>query len=432
MSTGSPPPRSQDGRSKGPKSGAPPASSVRKRPRAGSSGPQKHRRPRRAARRTRVAIIAMVVLALVAAGVFGVFVYFVDPLSPGPSKGRVVSLSLRGDETPSELATRLSDEGLVRRASRFALWLRARGIHVAPGRHLLTDDLSPVELADLIERSARVPKVRVVVPEGYTMFDVGKRLEALKVCAADALREEATRAELLEELGVRGASAEGYLFPATYEFPKNADPQAVVRRMVREFDKRFAALEQKHQGSAKELESALGWARHDFVTFASIIEREAAVADERPIIASVFLNRLRDPSFKPRRMLQSDPTAGYGCLVSPSIPSCAAFAGKITHDMLVDETNVYNTYKHDGLPPGPIANPGEGALEAALSPATTRYFYFVARGDRRHTFSETYAAHNAAIRRGGTNATGSADGATGPTRAPGGASSTPARTHAAE
>jgi UPF0755 protein len=128
-----------------------------------------------------------------------------------------------------------------------------------------------------------------------------------------------------------------------------------------------------------------------------MVEKEAAVDDERPIIASVFFNRLRDPSFTPK-LLQCDPTAGYGCLVAPErSPSCATYTGKVTHDIVSDASNEYNTYKHEGLPPGPIANPGARSIEAVLAPATTHYFYFVARGEGRHTFSETYAAHAAAV-----------------------------------
>jgi UPF0755 protein len=111
----------------------------------------------------------------------------------------------------------------------------------------------------------------------------------------------------------------------------------------------------------------------------------------------VFLNRLRDPSFTPK-LLQCDPTAGYGCLQMPAdIPSCANYTGKITHDLVVDASNPYNTYKHEGLPPGPISNPGMKSLEAVMSPASTHWFYFVAKGEGRHTFSETYAAHTTAI-----------------------------------
>lgn len=135
---------------------------------------------------------------------------------------------------------------------------------------------------------------------------------------------------------------------------------------------------------------------------ASIIEKEAAVDEDRPLIASVFINRLMDPEFKTHR-LQSDPTSSYGCVAWPGeAPSCSDFAGKPTPAMNRDPKNRYSTYTHAGLPPGPISNPGTKSLEAALAPPTTRYLYFVATGGGRHTFSETFDAHNDAIQRGRT------------------------------
>jgi UPF0755 protein len=135
------------------------------------------------------------------------------------------------------------------------------------------------------------------------------------------------------------------------------------------------------------------------VTLASLVEKEAAVDDERPLVASVFTNRLRDPGFKPK-LLQSDPTAVYGCKRAPErIPSCAQFSGKATHAIVVDDANPWSTYRHEGLPPTPIANPGERALEAALAPASTPFLYFVAKGERRHAFAATYAEHQENVKR---------------------------------
>ena len=161
------------------------------------------------------------------------------------------------------------------------------------------------------------------------------------------------------------------------------------------FDKKYEALESKHEPGLKDLSDSVAWGRREIVILASIVEKEAAVDDERPIVASVFLNRLRDPAFSPKR-LQSDPTAGYGCLVVMT-SACTSYIGKITHEINADPENPYSTYTHDGLPPGPISNPGAKSLEAVMSPALTHYFYFVAKGGGRHTFSETLGGHNAAV-----------------------------------
>jgi UPF0755 protein len=132
-----------------------------------------------------------------------------------------------------------------------------------------------------------------------------------------------------------------------------------------------------------------------------MIEKEAAVDEDRPLIASVFVNRLVDPEFKTRK-LQSDPTSSYGCVAFPdeAPASCAEFNGKPTPAMNRDPKNRYSTYAHPGLPPGPISNPGARSLQAALDPPQTRFLYFVATGGGRHTFSETFDAHNDAVQRG--------------------------------
>jgi len=131
------------------------------------------------------------------------------------------------------------------------------------------------------------------------------------------------------------------------------------------------------------------------VTLASIVEREARVPEERPTIAGVFFNRLFDPSFTPKR-LQADPTVAYGCLVAGErVPSCREFDGRrITPAMVRDPDNPYSTYKHDGLPPGPICNPGLPSLSAARHPEQHPYFYFVAKGGGRHAFSASLDEHN--------------------------------------
>jgi UPF0755 protein len=130
---------------------------------------------------------------------------------------------------------------------------------------------------------------------------------------------------------------------------------------------------------------------------ASIVEKETGQPVERPRIASVFLNRLRFGSFQPK-LLQTDPTIIYGCTVpTEKSAACEQFEGRIRRIHLQDQDNVYNTYTHEGLPPGPISNPGRAALEAVLAPEKSRYLYFVARNDGTHQFSKTRKEHEAAV-----------------------------------
>ncbi len=165
-------------------------------------------------------------------------------------------------------------------------------------------------------------------------------------------------AEHAHALGIPADSAEGYLFPATYELLADSTPSAVVSVLVAEAEKHLSQLQSELGAQFEARKTEHGMSAHDVVVLASIIEKEAAKADEKPLIASVFLNRLLDPTFRPLRMLQSDPTAIYGCLVQqPPPPSCTP--GRPTPAMLRDPSNAYNSYRHAGLPPGPISSPGE-------------------------------------------------------------------------
>lgn len=235
---------------------------------------------------------------------------------------------------------------------------------------------------------------RVTIPEGFSRFDVADRLASRAICGREAFLSATTDPALLSSLGVPGTSAEGYLFPDTYELEVGIAPREIVRRMVETFRARTGTLFEEHAAAL----AALHATTHDVLVMASILEKEAIVSDEQPVIAGVFWNRLRRAEFVPHR-LQADPTVSYGCAVAPeAAPSCARFDGhRITRSMTNDALNPYNTYRNDGLPPGPISNPGLSAIEAALVPARHDYFYFVARGDRRHTFSRTLAEHDAAV-----------------------------------
>ncbi len=332
---------------------------------------------------------------VVSAAIAAVLLLVVYPSSAGGGAGITRELDIQTDD-PAKLADELHEAGLVQNARMFTWYVRLTGgtRSIIKGKHLLSDDASPRELMRRLERR-NASHAKAVIPEGWTRFDIAKRLDALQICTIRSFLLATEDKKLLSEFHITGASAEGYLFPATYDLERDGDASEIVRQMVHLFEKRIIALEDKHDAGLKDLADSLGWGRREIVILASIIEKEAAVDDERAVIASVFLNRLRDPSFTPKR-LQSDPTAGYGCLVGTSIP-CAAYTGKITHDINVDPDNTYSTYVHDGLPPGPISNPGAHSLEAVMSPALTHYFFFVAKGGGRHTFSETLGGHNSAV-----------------------------------
>jgi UPF0755 protein len=344
--------------------------------------------------------LTFAVLAFVGAviAILATYMLLIYPSGGGPGSGADVEVVIDHDESTSSIVDKLAEKKLIRSPRLFAIYLHLVNAHVAPGTHLLTDDAGPHELVRRLERDGHATHAKVTIPEGWNRFDIAKRLESLHVTWSVGFLDASANTDLLHEMGLDGDSAEGFLFPATYDLPLDSDPKDIVRRLVSEFERRYVQLEQNHHLGQAQLEGTLGWGRREIITLASMVEKEAAVDDERPIIASVFLNRLRDPNFK-RKVLQCDPTSAYGCLVlKDRVPACAGFAGKPTHAINTDPLNTYSTYVHEGLPPGPIGNPGTKSLQAVLAPASTKYLYFVVRGDRHHAFSETLDEHNTAVK----------------------------------
>ena len=323
---------------------------------------------------------------------------------PGSGDGRTVTIRWPGPAGPGQAAAVLQQHGLIESPRCFSAYFRLVGGCDAcePGTHLLRDDLSASELLGWLSRSeAGRPMVKVTIPEGWNILQVAERLGQKSVCSEGGFLRISRSRRLLDELGIRGESVEGYLFPATYDLRRNSSPAEVARRMVAEARARLRRLLDQHPEALSRLMGGRRWGEQELVTMASIVEKEARHDEERATIASVYYNRLSSAEFAPAHRLQADPTAAYGCIVEGSkAPSCAGFSGRVTPAMLRDAANRYNTYRHGGLPPGPICNPGEASLEAALTPAETDFLYFVAKADGRHAFSRTYEQHNQAIRKG--------------------------------
>lgn len=321
---------------------------------------------------------------------------------PGPGAGQLVRIELPPNFGALQTAQHLRQRGLVERPWLFAAYLALLqpSLELEPGEHLVLDSLSARDLVGLLARLKNRAHTKVALIEGWYYGDVADKLERAGVCPRDSFEDAVFDPALLERAGIEGPSAEGYLFPATYELPLNSSADTVVLTLVTETKKRLAKIERAHAGAWQELSGLHGFGEHELLTLASIVEKEAVDPAELPVIASVFFNRLRDPTFRPARMLQSDPTAGYGCRVEPDrAPSCADFSGQVRPEMLRDEKNRYNTYRNPGLPPGPIANPGEAAILGVLLPADTEFLFFVANGNGKHTFSSNFDDHQAAIHR---------------------------------
>jgi UPF0755 protein len=309
-------------------------------------------------------------------------------------------LQVPAGATVAQLSERLVEHGALRspRLFRAYLQLLQPRFEVAAGEHLLNDAGSPGELSRRLAHRAGRSSEYVTLPEGFQLLQVGERLERAEICTLAAFRRAVKDPALLRELGIEGVSAEGYLFPASYALLADSDAREVVRVLVAEAKRRLLKVLAGHPGRLEQLSRDFGFHERDVLTLASMIEKEAQVPEERGLVASVFFNRLRDPAFRPARMLQSDPTASYGCIaLGAEIPSCSGFHGAVTPALLRDAANPYNTYRHAGLPPGPIANPGEASIEAVLAPAESDFLYFVAKGAGHHIFSRTFAEHREAV-----------------------------------
>jgi UPF0755 protein len=331
------------------------------------------------------------------AGLVWLMLIFPDERQSATPKDFVVELPPQ--VSLDALSERLLAEKVIAHPMAFRIFMRLLGADQAlrGGWVALNRGRSVRELLPRLARGFGTSKVSVPLPEGFTIFDTATRLSRFGVAPRDQLLHAMTDLDLLATLQIPGDSIEGFLFPAVYDLMQDSDPYQVLKRMVVTFRQRTNALFDEyaleHDGAPFSL------TRYELVTLASIVEREARVAEERPIIAGVFMNRLTTPEFKPRR-LQADPTVAFGCLVAGDrVPSCAAFDGKrITPAMVRDAANPYSTYRNDGLPPGPICNPGIEALRAAIHPAAHDYFYFVTKGGGRHAFSHSLTDHNARVR----------------------------------
>ncbi|MFM2421452.1 MAG: hypothetical protein RL385_6175, partial [Pseudomonadota bacterium] len=310
--------------------------------------------------------------------------------------GRDVPVELASGANLEDLAALLAREGVAKRPRATAFYLRLLGLDASmrTGNLVLQRKLSLRDHLPRISRAYGSVEIQVPIPEGFTRFDVALRLGRYGIAAPSDVLATSVDPAWLTSMDIAAESAEGYLFPAAYRLRLDSGAQTALTRMVRTFRERTTTRFDSYAASHATDPDALS--PYQLLILASMVEREAQVDDERAIIAGVFVNRLRDPNFKPKR-LQSDPTVAYGCRVMPErAPSCAEFDGRrITPAMVRDPENPYSTYRREGLPPGPIANPGLPSIDAAIAPAAHDYFYFVAKGGGRHAFSHALSEHNA-------------------------------------
>jgi UPF0755 protein len=278
----------------------------------------------------------------------------------------------------------LADQGVIR--SRLAFEILARFTDLRPleaGEYFFDRAETQRQVFDSIA-SGRVFVIPLVVPEGYNMFDIADLAQQEDLVTREEFLAAAADPAPIRDLAPTAPNLEGFLFPATYEFPRHVTANEMVQTMVKKFREEWEALPQQ-QSSALPMPAPA--AVNGVVTLASLVERETPLDTERPLVAGVFTNRLA------RHMpLACDPTVAYAL----------ALAGRSTGPLTDADLRFkspYNTYQVVGLPPGPISNPGEASLRAALDPPPTDYLYFVANTQGGHFFSKTLAEHNLNVAR---------------------------------
>ncbi len=277
-----------------------------------------------------------------------------------------------------QAADSLKKAGVIRSARAFSLYakLAGRDRSIKAGTYLIDRGASWRTVIDGLV-AGRGIVFTVTIPEGWDLRTIVPSVATTMKVPPEALDSASRDTALLRRLGIPTPTLEGYLFPETYLMPEGSAPLPIVRRLVNEFERRW-------KPEWNERLKVLGMTRHEVVTLASIIEKEARVAAERPVISAVYHNRL-----KRKMLLQADPTVQYAL-------------GRHTTRVLYRDLRVdspYNTYRNVGLPPGPIASPGSASIEAALFPADVPFLYFVAHPDGHHEFRATLREHNEAVRR---------------------------------
>jgi len=323
----------------------------------------------------------VVVVVLVAGGAAASVFYMVNriqqPYKGFPEPERFVEIP--PGTGAAEIRRRLVEAGVVSDELSF----RAALMWTGQSRALKAGEYRfdrPMSVVDVVEKLARgdVYGHPITFPEGLTIREMADIVESRGFGKADEFIKAARDGSLVNDLDPAAKDLEGYLFPETYTLPRGTPVATLVSLMVARFRDTYTTLEAKRSGQAD-------LSTRQIVTLASLVEKETGKAEERPLVAAVYRNRLDK-----NMAMQADPTVVY------ALVQAGTYDGNIRkRDLSFDSP--YNTYKYAGLPPGPIASPGRAALEAALAPADVDYLYFVSRNDGSHAFAETLAKHNANV-----------------------------------
>lgn len=303
--------------------------------------------------------------------------------TPASQDDTLVVFNVKDGETLRDVAIRLENEKLITDARKFRAYVRVKslGSKVRTGEYALKRNMSPAEILKILASGRSIEYV-VTVSEGLNRFEIADVVDRVGIGSrAEFLRLTQDRDFIKKNLGDDLPTLEGYLFPETYYVTRASGVRGLVRQMTAKFNESFATVP---VSAGSEISVALK--KHEVVTLASIVEKETGATAERPLISSVFHNRMRK-----RMKLQTDPTVIYGIWTKTG-----TWNRNISRQDLTTPTP-YNTYVIPGLPPGPIANPGLPAMLAAVRPAKSEFLFFVSRNDGTHVFSRDYGQHRTAV-----------------------------------
>jgi UPF0755 protein len=304
-----------------------------------------------------------------------------EPISEDPSS---VSFIIETGETAVGIAERLEGLQLITDATLFRRFLQYHGLDASleAGEYQLRRNMTMREIAEALQHS-RMVEVIITIPEGWRAEQVADLLTAENIMDGSVFLAAVRQGDVVDHALLAdhppGATLEGYLFPETYRLPAQATPEDLLTRML---DTMQARLPIGWEGMA----SAQGLTLYKVLTLAAIVEREAVVPEERPLIANVYLNRIQQGMY-----LNADPTVQYAMGYQPETGQW--WKTPVTLEEYENVNSPFNTYLYPGLPPGPIASPGASSIMAVLQPAQTSYLYFLGRGDGSHIFAETYEEH---------------------------------------
>ncbi len=293
-----------------------------------------------------------------------------------------VVFEVRQGQSFSKIASELQSLQLVNNAQLFTWFARFQGAtgKMKVGEYALRKNMKPSEVLSVIISGKSIGHP-FTVSEGLNLFEIAELYEKQNFGTREDFIKFATDPEFVKMLlGEEHSSLEGYLYPETYQLTKFTTTKELLQAMVSNFHQAYKEIEAQN--------TLKGFTRHQIVTLASIIEKETGAPEERPKISSVFHNRLLKGM-----LLQTDPTIIYGLA-----EQAQKTVYNITKADILRPTK-YNTYVIKGLPPGPIANPGKAAMEAAVKPEKTEYLFFVSQNDGTHVFTSTYEAHSAAVKK---------------------------------